>query len=239
MLIHFEDSHYIVASKPPKIASQADTSGDLDFCTLLETFINQRDQSDEQISSRINTNIFVVHRLDRPVGGLIVYAKSKEAARKFSNLIQSHSMDKIYMCVACGEPEVNEGTFLHYLKKKSGQNVSIAVHKNNEGSKKASLKYKTFQKEKVKRDTFTLLEITLETGRHHQIRVQLSTEGLPLWGDAKYNPATKRKRNWTQIALWSHKMTFVHPYSGTELSFIDWPPEAEPWTLFEYFKNHK
>lgn len=224
MIIHFEDEHFIIVQKPPKMPCQSDETGDLDLCTDLESFINHRDKS--------AVTLYVVHRLDRPVGGIIAYAKSKEAACQLTVLIKDRSFKKTYLCVACGEPELSQACLTHYLKKKTGQNVSVAVHKNNEGAKEAKLSYSTLGTVKIKRDVLSLLEVNLETGRHHQIRVQMSASNLPLWGDAKYHPGAKRKKNWTQIALWSHKLEFVHPFTKDTISIIDMPPTVEPWTHF-------
>ena len=225
MKIHFEDQYFIIADKPPKVPSQSDPTGDLDFCTMVENHINNRD-------GVRSTSLFLVHRLDRPVGGIIAYAKTKEAADRFSKMMKDRSLDKRYLCVTCGLAEIQEAKLVHYLKKKAGQNVSISVHKNNEGAKEARLAYKVLSTTKVKRDTLNLMEVALETGRHHQIRVQLSSENLPIWGDAKYHPQAKRKRNWTQIALWSHTLCFQHPFTKESIHLTSKPPATEPWTQF-------
>lgn len=225
MNILFEDEHMIIVSKPQNMPSQSDPSGDLDLCSELEAFLKARDNK--------NITLYVVHRLDRPVGGIIAYAKTKDAAGKLSELIKKREFNKTYLCVACGTAEAVDTELIHYLKKKSGQNVSIAVHKNNEGAKEARLTYTRLDMVQVKRDTFSLLSVNLHTGRHHQIRVQMSAANLPLWGDAKYHPGAKRKRNWTQIALWSHKLNFVHPFTGAQITLVDFPPSSEPWTHFD------
>lgn len=225
MKVLFEDNHLIIVEKPPNVPSQSDPSGDKDLCTMVEEHIKKRDQLSR-------CTLYVVHRLDRPVGGIITYAKTKKAADQFTKLIQDRALSKTYLCVACGIPSMEESRLTHHLKKKAGQNVSIAVHKNNEGAKEAILSYKALGSVQVKRDSLTLMQVKLETGRHHQIRVQLSTEGLPLWGDAKYHPQAKRKRNWTQIALWSYELSFVHPVTQKNITLHSMPPTTEPWTQF-------
>lgn len=224
MNIFFEDEHMIIVQKPPKTLSQKDDSGDLDLCTELEEYLHLK-------------KLYVVHRLDRPVGGIIVYAKSKKAADKLTNCIKERAFHKTYLCVVCGQADPVAATLTDYLKKKSGQNLSVAVHKNNDGAKDAILHYQALQSLQVKRDKLSLVRVQLETGRHHQIRVQMSSHGLPLWGDAKYHPQARRKRNWTQIALWSHKLKFIHPFTGEDICIIDYPPNVEPWSLFELDKS--
>jgi len=226
MEIYFEDKHYIIVNKPPKVPSQSDPTGDLDLCTMVRTYISKRDHVKKR-------PLYVVHRLDRPVGGLITFAKTQKAADLFSQMIKERSLKKTYLCVAYGQAKEGTTQLTHYLKKKSGQNVSIAVHKNNEGAKEARLSYTSLESIKVKRDQLNLLKVHLETGRHHQIRVQLSAAELPLWGDAKYHPQAKRKRNWTQIALWSFELSFIHPFTKEKISLQSKPPAIEPWTQFE------
>ena len=220
MNIFFEDKHIVIVQKPPKSLSQKDDSGDTDLCTQLERHLNHK-------------KLFVVHRIDRPVGGIIVYAKSKLAADKMTTCIKERTFHKTYLCVVCGQTDPANATLVNYLKKKSGQNVSVAVHKNNEGAKESILHYETLGSAVDKRDSLSLVRVQLETGRHHQIRVQMSAHGLPLWGDAKYHPLARRKRNWTQIALWSHKLAFDHPFTGEHICIVDYPPAAEPWSFFQ------
>jgi len=234
MLIHYEDEHIIVVQKPPKMPCQNDPTGDRSLVNEIEAKLNKKVKSHRRI------NLHVVHRLDRPVGGLIVYAKTPKAAHGLSEQFKTRTFNKSYLCVVDGEAEPGDVQLVHHLKKKSGDNVSLVVHKNNEGAKEARLTYRAIDSVKVKRDTYTLVEVKLETGRHHQIRVQLSAAGLPLLGDTKYNPRYKRSRKWVQIALWSHKISFIHPITDEPLTFTDWPTEEDPWTLFgEYTKAPK
>ncbi len=231
MKILFEDTHFIILSKPQGVPSQKDQTGDKDLCTAVADYISRRDGK--------RTSLFVVHRLDRPVGGIIVYAKSAGAAGAFSKIISAHEIDKKYICVTDGKPPSIHGQLIHHLKKKAGQNVSVAVHANNDGAKEARLDYTCLESIAIRRDVLSLMEITLHTGRHHQIRVQMSSADMPLWGDAKYHPNARRKRNWTQIALWSYRLDFTHPFTKERVSLFDAPPNAAPWNLFEMFKDEK
>ncbi len=224
MKIFFEDEHIVIVQKPPKSLSQKDDSGDIDLCSQLERHLNHK-------------KLFVIHRLDRPVGGIIVYAKTKTAADKMTQCIKERNFHKSYLCIACGHADPAQSTLVDYLKKKSGQNVSVAVHKNNEGAKEARLDYKTLETVQNKREPLSLLLVQLQTGRHHQIRVQMAAHGLPLWGDAKYHPRARRHRNWTQIALWSHRLVFKHPFSGEEICIVDYPHNSEPWSLFQFDRS--
>lgn len=229
MKILFEDNKYFIVSKPQGIGSQSDQTGDMNMHALAEIFLSKRDGK--------KTRLYVVHRLDRPVGGIIVYAKSNKAAAAFSEIIQNRSIEKRYLCVATGVPDPSEALLTHYLKKKASENVSVAVHKNNDGAKEARLSYKTLESATLKRESLSLIEVELETGRHHQIRVQMSQSGLPIWGDLKYHPDAKRKRNWHNIALWSYKLRFKHPYTCEEICIYDYPADSDPWSHFEYLSG--
>ncbi len=117
MIIHFEDEHFIIVQKQPKEPCQSDETGDMDLCTDLENFINTRDNN----KGKSKINLYVVHRLDRPVGGIIAYAKSKLAADRLTKLIKDRSFKKTYLCVTCGEPVEKSAILVHHLKKKAGQ----------------------------------------------------------------------------------------------------------------------
>lgn len=232
MKIHYEDDDLIVATKPPGISSQADMIGDASFDVQLAEYIKNRD-------GLAKIGLHVVHRLDRPVGGLIVYAKSKRAAAALTKCIQERALKKTYLCVVHGIPETPQGELIHYLKKKSGQNLSLAVHANNEGAKMAKLSYQLLESSTAKAEKCALLQVDLETGRHHQIRVQMSTVGLPLWGDSKYGRQSRGRGGWKQIALWSHSLSFTHPFTGTRMDFNDWPDAVDPWTRFKVICDNK
>lgn len=213
--ILYEDEMIIVVEKPPKIPSQKDLSGDNDLMMLLN-----------------REYLGLIHRLDRPVGGVMVYGKDKSATSYLSKGIRDGAFHKEYLVVVCGIPKKNEGEIRDYLLKESITNTSTVVLPEDEGSKEAVLKYK-LEKTIVTQEygDLSLLLITLITGRHHQIRVQLSNIGLPIWGDTKYNENFKNNKEWTQIALWSYRIKFRHP-KGKKVSFTSYPYDEFPWNIF-------
>lgn len=211
-----EDNEIIVVEKPPGVPCQSDKTGDMDMMTVLD-----RDY------------LGVVHRLDRPVGGVMVYAKTQNANSWLSKAISDRAFHKEYLAIVCGKPDVHSGELVDFLKKLRTVNMSKVVSDHEAGSKKAILEYRLL--ESVDTDEFgslSLLHIVLQTGRHHQIRVQLSNADLPLWGDTKYNKAFTKRKEWSQIALWSHRLKFRHP-GGRKVSFYSVPGDIYPWNLFK------
>ncbi|MGM0396765.1 MAG: RluA family pseudouridine synthase [Bacillota bacterium] len=168
--ILLEDNDIIVVEKPPGVPCQRDKTGDVDLMTALG-----RDY------------LGLVHRLDRPVGGVMVYAKTQAASSWLSRAISDRALFKEYLAIACGKPENQEGELVDYLKKLRTINMSKVVSEDDKASKKAILQYRILESVDDKEfGTLSLLHIILLTGRHHQIRVQLSHAGIPLWGDTKY-----------------------------------------------------
>ena len=218
-MILYEDSFLLCVIKPTGMPAQPDKTGDMDILTFLQ----QKEKSNA---------IGLIHRLDRPVGGVMLFAKTKEAEGILSQMVQKKQIKKEYFAVVCGKANEKE-KLEDYLLKNGRTNLSSVVDKNTKGAKKAVLSYD--RKEVLEEgDCFlSLLKIELETGRHHQIRVQLSQRGLPIWGDQKYNTIQKMKKG-TKIALWSYSLTFLHPKTG-EILFIKAIPEGEPFSKFTNF----
>ncbi len=218
-MILYEDSFLLCVVKPSGMPAQPDKTGDMDILTFLQ----QKEKSNA---------IGLIHRLDRPVGGVMLFAKTKEAEGILSQMVQKKQIKKEYFAVVCGKANEKE-KLEDYLLKNGRTNLSSVVDKNTKGAKKAVLSYD--RKEVLEEgDCFlSLLKIELETGRHHQIRVQLSQRGLPIWGDQKYNTIQKMKKG-TKIALWSYSLTFLHPKTG-EILFIKAIPEGEPFSKFTNF----
>lgn len=218
-MILYEDSFLLCVIKPSGMPAQPDKTGDMDILTFLQ----QKEKSNA---------IGLIHRLDRPVGGVMLFAKTKEAEGILSQMVQKKQIKKEYFAVVCGKANEKEN-LEDYLLKNGRTNLSSVVDKNTKGAKKAVLSYD--RKEVLEEgDCFlSLLKIELETGRHHQIRVQLSQRGLPIWGDQKYNTIQKMKKG-TKIALWSYSLTFLHPKTG-EILFIKAIPEGEPFSKFTNF----
>ncbi|HOQ16085.1 MAG TPA: RluA family pseudouridine synthase [Defluviitaleaceae bacterium] len=224
--ILYEDGHIIVALKPPKIPSQADKSGDKDMLSYLKEYLK------EQYPMAQNPYIGLVHRLDRPVGGLMVFAKSKWANAKLSEQIQNKQFNKEYLAVVTGKPEKVQGELVDYLLKNQKLNLSKVVSKETKGAKEAILEYECLDSVEFENEGWlSLLKIVLKTGRHHQIRVQLSHAGIPVWGDNKYNPAFVKRREWTQIALWAYSLSFYHPKTNQLCLYIE-KPEQYPFNQF-------
>ncbi len=213
--IIFEDENIIVVEKPPKVPSQKDPSGDADLMSLLN-----------------REYLGLIHRLDRPVGGVMVFSKNKEATTFLSKGISNDGFHKQYLVVVCGVPQEKNGQFKDYLTKNGSTNVSSVTSKDTKGSKEAILTYsllETMETEEL--GTLSLLLVTLQTGRHHQIRVQLSHHGLPIWGDTKYNVLFSNTKQWTQIALWAHILKFRN-LKGKKVSYTSYPYDEYPWNLF-------
>lgn len=225
-LIH-EDAYIIVAEKPPKVPSQGDPTGDVDMLTLL------KDHLQTQHSGVKEPYLGLVHRLDRPVGGAMVFAKTKEANAFLSKQIQDKTFQKEYLVVACGKPEKPQGELRDYLLKLSSINMSKVVDNSKKSAKEGILEYQLI--ENIRDDAYgdlSLLRIILKTGRHHQIRVQLSHAQLPIWGDNKYNKTFIKTKEWTQIALWSYKLSFTHPKTKIRNIYISQPSKDIPFSLF-------
>lgn len=214
--IIYEDNHLLVVEKPINIPVQADDSKDKDFLTILKDFIKKRDNKPG------NVYLGLVHRLDRPVGGIMVFAKTSKAAKRMTEQIKNHKFEKTYLAVINGVIDKDEDIFIDYLKKTSNGNTIVTT---KDDGKYSELKYKVLQKNK--KDNMTLIEINLKTGRHHQIRVQFSTRGYPLCGDQRYG-----KQDMTPIALFAYKIRFNHPITKENMEFKLEPKKNVYWTKF-------
>ncbi len=219
--ILFEDNHLLVAEKPVNTPSQADESGDPDFLSILKKDIKQRHQKPGQVY------LGLVHRLDRPVGGVMVFAKTSKAAARLSAQIRSGEFKKTYLAVLRGTPQSGRGTLRHFLLKDSRMNKVAVVDFPEAGSKEAVLEYEILNI----RDKLALVRINLQTGRSHQIRVQFAAIGHPLYGDQKYGPAYNKPGQ--QIALWSTQICCKHPTKNEDVAFLSIPPCKHPWSLFD------
>lgn len=214
----YEDNHLLAVVKPPGILSQADDTGESDMVTLLK--------QDLKIRYNKPGNVFVglVHRLDRPVGGAMLFAKTSKGASRLSESVRSRAFDKIYIAVVHGSPAPRAGRLRHYLRKDSTRNV-VSVH-NHEVSeaKEAILDYAVV----ATRNQYSLIAVRLLTGRPHQIRAQMAAVGCPLLFDRKYGaPAPDGERD---IALWSASIGVAHPVTKEWITFQSLPPQTEPWT---------
>ena len=174
----YEDNHIIVVEKSPNIPSQSDKTGDIDMLTLVKNYIK------EKYNKPGNVYLGLVHRLDRPVGGIMIFAKTSKAASRLSEQVRNKTFKKKYLAVVDGKVEKQQGTLEDYLYKDERNNISKVVKKEKKNSKLAKLDYEVLVYDEVK--NLSLLKINLHTGRHHQIRVQLSHFGHSIFGDQKY-----------------------------------------------------
>ena len=219
--ILYKNADFLVCVKPQGIPSQSDVTKDVDITSLLRAQLSESGEKDD---------IFVVHRLDRATGGLILYARNKNSAAAFSQLIaDKNGFEKHYITVISGSPELESGNITDYLFKDSAQKKAFVVKKERKGAKLASLDYEV-QKTVTKDDkTLSLLKIKLNTGRFHQIRAQLSSRGMPIYADGKYGSRYKAPF----FALWANKISFT--YKGKRYEFESNPDFTQtPWDLFEH-----
>ncbi len=219
--IVYEDDHLMVINKPHNLLSQEDHTGDPDVLRLCKRYLSQ-----SQTGSGGNY-LGLVQRLDRPVGGLMMLAKNSRAAQVLSRQIRDRLVQKTYLTVVHGKPPAN-GVLTHYLLKDRRDNVVQTVSAENKQAKKAVLSFASLQES----DHLSLLSVHLQTGRPHQIRVQLSAEGYPIWGDYKYG--TQNKPDGRTIALRATELVFKHPKTKKEMRFELLPPDQEPWNRFTY-----
>lgn len=221
MKIIFEDKNYIVCLKPAGIPVQSDITGDLDLHTEAVEYMKTKGFETPYIG--------LVHRIDRPVSGIVVFAKNPKTAADISKQLQDRSFKKSYLAVVEGRPESN--TLENYLKKKFKGNISSVVDSTVPKAKKAILHFKTLETIQHEDKELSLIEVQLETGRHHQIRVQLSHAGYPIWGDTKYNPNFQQEKGWFQIALFAYSITFKDALKKS-VDFKEKPTD-HPFTLFD------
>lgn len=209
--IIYEDQEILVCRKPAGIPVQTAKRGQQDMVSLLKNY---------RAGQKEEPQIYVLHRLDQPVEGIMVFAKEKKAAASLSRQIQQKTVDKYYYALVEGVLDPPEGTLTDYLLRDGRSNTSRVVPAGTKGAKEAVLSYKVKQTAQNK----SLVEIRLETGRHHQIRVQMAEAGHPLAGDKKYNPNCTD--GYLPIGLCSVKLSFRHPSAGEEMTFSIEPKGA-------------
>ena len=211
----YEDSALLVVHKPAGIATETARIGQADIVSELKNYRKKKGE---------DTYIGVIHRLDQPVEGLLVFAKNPSAAKKLTNQLQDGTLTKKYAALVAGVPTEPEGDLTDYLLKDARTNLSKVVPKDTKGAKEARLHWKLVQNfASDGSNAYLLVEIELFTGRHHQIRVQMSHAGFPLLGDAKYGSdqsrALSRQLGITNTALLADKLAFRHPQTGKQMDF--------------------
>ena len=210
--IIYEDNHLLVVVKPQGIPVQKAESSDDDFQSLLKDFLKRK------YDKPGNVFLGIVHRLDQPVGGVMVFAKTSKAASRLSEEIRLNLWKKSYLAVVDGIPKEKKAVLEDYLLKNEATNEVSVSRKGDPKAKFARLYYETLESKNGR----SLLKITLETGRAHQIRVQLSSRGLPIVNDHKYN---KNSRNIADISLWAYSVEIIHPVTKEKLVFTKEMPE--------------
>ena len=216
----YEDNHLLVVEKPANVPVQADASGDEDLLTACKGYIKEKYAKPGEVY------LGLVHRLDRPVGGVMVFARTSKAAARLTEQFSAHRARKRYAAIVEGEAPA-EGRLTDFLLKNESTNTTAVVAVGTPGAKQAKLSFRTLAREKG----LSLLDVDLQTGRPHQIRVQLSHAGFPIHGDQRYNPAAKVGE---QIRLWAYALTIAHPTLKEEMTFYALPPFPEVPTAVKY-----
>lgn len=221
--IVYEDNHILIVNKLPSEIVQGDKTGDEPLSERIKAFLKEREHKPG--------NVFcgVVHRIDRPVSGLVIFAKTSKGLSRFNELFRNKTLEKTYLAVVKNKPSQPQGHLIHFLVKNEKTNTSKAHVNEVRGSLRSELKYKLL----ASGDNYHLLEIELITGRHHQIRAQLSAIGSPIKGDLKYGAERSNKQG--GIHLHSYRMQFMHPVKDETVDVSAWPAYADP--VWDFFKN--
>ena len=217
MQILYEDNHIIVVSKTSGEIVQGDKTGDKTLCDSVKEYIK------EKYSKPGNVFLGIAHRLDRPVSGIVIFAKTSKALSRLNNMFRDGEVHKLYWAITQNMPQKEEDTLTHWIVRNEKQNKSYAYDREKPGSKKAMLHYKVISST----DNYTLLAVNLMTGRHHQIRCQLSAIGCPIKGDLKYG--SRRSNNDGSISLHARKVEFVHPVSKQPMCIEAPVPDDRLW----------
>lgn len=217
----YEDNHIIVVEKPVNIPSQGDKTGDLDMLTIIKQYIKEKYNKPGEVY------LGLVHRLDRPTGGVMVFARTSKAASRLSEQVRDKKMHKKYLCIVDGKMENQTGSMRDFLLKNEKTNTSKVVKEGTKNAKEALLDYEVVKyNEEI---NMSVVKVDLHTGRHHQIRVQFASRGHSLSGDQKYGTRGRGK----QLALWAYSLSFTHPTTKEELTFEDYPEITGSWKILE------
>lgn len=220
MTVLYEDNHIIIVNKSSSEIVQADKTGDTPLSEMVKAFLK------EKYNKQGNVYIGVTHRLDRPVSGIVVFAKTSKALARLNDMFAKKDVKKTYWAIVCKMPPQEEGQLVNYLVKNEKQNKSYAYDKEVPNSKKSILNYKLIGKS----DRYCLLEVDLQTGRHHQIRCQLAKIDCVIKGDLKYGAERSNKDG--SISLHARSISFTHPVSKQEINVVAPCPNDELWNYF-------
>ena len=223
MTVVYEDNHIIVVNKTASEIVQADKTGDTPLSETVKQYLKEKYQKPG------NVFLGVTHRLDRPVSGLVIFAKTSKALTRLNEMFRAGEVKKTYWAVVKNAPKESEGELVHFLVRNEKQNKSYAYDKEVTNSKKAVLDYRLIGRS----DNYYLLEVDLKTGRHHQIRCQLAKMGCPIKGDLKYG--SPRSNPDGSICLHARRVRFVHPVSKELIELKAPLPEGNLWKGFELF----
>lgn len=219
--ILYEDNHILIVNKRAGDIVQGDKTGDKPLPELLKEYLRVKYDKPGEVF------LGVVHRLDRPVSGAVIFARTSKALTRMTKMVKAREMYKTYWALVNQVPSETGQKLVHHLRKNEKQNKSYVVKKESVGSKEAVLEYKLLASSK----TIHLLEIKLLTGRHHQIRVQLAAIGSPIRGDVKYGD--NRPNSDGSICLHARRLSFLHPVTGALLNIEARLPESTPWQYFQ------
>ncbi|MFY9310532.1 MAG: RluA family pseudouridine synthase [Bacteroidia bacterium] len=218
--ILFEDNHIIAVNKRPSDIVQGDKTGDTPLSDFVKQYIKHKYNKPGEVF------VGTVHRIDRPVSGVVLFAKTSKALTRLNQMFQGKEIQKTYWAVVKNKPASAEGKLVHYLIKNEAKNMSKAFDKEISGSLRSELDYKLI----ASSDKYHLLEIKPHTGRHHQIRVQLSKMGWPIKGDLKYG--FDRSNKDASIHLHARKVEFIHPVKKEPVTIVAPPPDEVLWNAF-------
>lgn len=217
----YEDNHIIVVEKPVNIPSQADKTGDIDMLTIIKSYIKDKYNKPGEVY------LGLVHRLDRPTGGVMVFARTSKAASRLSEQIRDKKFQKKYLAIVDGKMEEEKGSMRDFLLKNEKTNTSKVVKEGTKNAKEAILDYEVVKYNKE--INMSVVKISLHTGRHHQIRVQFASRNHSLSGDQKYGTRGRGK----QLALWAYSLSFTHPTTKEEMTFETYPERIGSWKILD------
>jgi 23S rRNA pseudouridine1911/1915/1917 synthase len=218
--IIYEDNHIIAVYKRSSDLSQGDKTGDISLDTEIKKYIAEKYRKPGEVF------LGVVHRLDRPVSGVILYARTSKALERLNKMLITRQIKKTYLAIVKERPPEDEATITHFLKKNEKQNKSYVYDNEVKGSKEASLTYRL----KGRSERYYLLEVDLLSGRHHQIRAQLAKIGCPIKGDLKYG--YPRSNEDGSISLFARRLEFIHPVKKEKIAITAHLPEGDIWSVF-------
>ncbi|MBR2988663.1 MAG: RluA family pseudouridine synthase [Clostridia bacterium] len=221
LTVLYEDNQIIVVLKPQNVPTQADSSKDIDLLTMVKDYVKKKYNKEGEAF------IGLVHRLDRPTGGVMVFARNSKSASRLAEQLKDGSFEKKYLAVLVGTPRDRKARLVNYLVKDEKNNMVKTVPAKIEGAKRAELDYLVLDEDQ----DISLVDIKLITGRSHQARVQMQKIGHPIFGDARYGGDGLAKGH--NLALWAYELRFYHPVSKMPMVFVAYPPADKiPWKFF-------